>query len=54
MKKLTQDIFVEIIEKYHPEKLKNNPTIIEIVGNNIVFEMENHPGKFCFNIQSRS
>jgi hypothetical protein len=52
MKEITQVIFIEFIEKHHPEKLKDNPTIIEIVGNNVVFEMENHPGKFCLNIQS--
>lgn len=52
MKKITKDLFIEIIEKYHPEILKDNPKIIEIVGNNIVFEMKNHPGQFCVNIQS--
>ena len=51
MKEITQYLFIELIEKHHPEKLRYNPTIVEIVGNNIVFEMENHQGKFCINVQ---
>ena len=51
MKEITQDFFIEIIEKYYPEILKDNPKIVEIVGNNIVFEMDNHQGQFCVNIQ---
>lgn len=50
MKKITKDLFDDIIQKHHPEKLVYSPTIVEIVGNNIVFEMENHKGQFCINL----
>jgi len=50
MTKLKKDLFDEIIKKHHPEKMVDNPTIVEIVGNNIVFEMKNHEGHYCINI----
>lgn len=50
MTKLKKDLFDEIILKHHPEKLAYNPRIVEIVGNNVVFEMENHEGHYCMNI----
>ncbi len=50
MKELNSDLFLSILEKYHPEKLKYSPTIVEIVGNNVVFEMRDHKENFCINI----
>ena len=39
MTKFKKELFDEIIKKHHPEKLAYNPKIVEIVGNNVVFEM---------------
>ena len=50
MRKLTKDLFDDIIQKHHPEKMVHNPTIVEIVGNNVVFEMENHEGRYCMSL----
>ncbi len=52
MKELNNELLLRILEKYHPEKLKYNPTIIEIVGNNVIFEMRGHKDNFCINIQN--
>ena len=52
MKEITQDVFIDYIEKHHPEKLKDKPKIVEIVGNIVVFELEDYEGKFCLCIQS--
>ena len=50
MKGLTEEQFINFFEENHPEKLKYNPKILDIVGNNVVFEMEGHKGTFCVNI----
>ena len=47
---ITNTKFIELIVAHHPEKLKHNPTIVEIVGNNVVFEMENHEGRYCMSL----
>ena len=51
MMKIKKALFDDIIQKHHPEKLVHNPTIVEIVGNNVVFEMENHEGRYCINLR---
>ena len=51
MTKLKKDLFDDIIKNHHPEKLVYNPTIVEIVGNNVVFEMDNHKGHYCINLR---
>jgi len=51
MTKNKKKLFDEIIQKHHPEKLIYKPTIVEIVGNNIVFELKNHKGRYCITIQ---
>lgn len=43
-------LFREILQKHHPDKLEYNPKIIEIVGNNVVFEMEQHNGRYCMSL----
>jgi len=50
MTKNKKKLFDNIIQKHHPEKLIYKPTIVEIVGNNVVFEMENHKGRYCITI----
>jgi hypothetical protein len=50
MKELNNELFLSILEKHHPEKLKYKPTIVEIVGNNVVFKMRDHKENFCINI----
>ena len=50
MTKIKKALFDDIIQKHHPDKMIHKPTIVEIAGNNIVFEMENHKGRFCINI----
>jgi hypothetical protein len=50
MKVLNNKRFLSILEEYHPEKLKYKPTIVEIVGNNVVFKMSGHEGYFNINI----
>ena len=50
MKGLTEKRFINLFEKHHPDKLKYNPKIVEIIGNSVVFEMEGHKGTFCINI----
>ena len=47
---ITNTKFREIIGTHHPEILKNDPTIVEIVGNNVVFEMGNHEGRYCVSL----
>lgn len=51
MKGLTEEQFINFLEEHHPEKLKYSPTIIEIAGNNVVFEMRDHKDNFCVNIK---
>ena len=50
MKKLNNELFLSVLEKYHPEKLKYNPTVIEIIGNNVIFKMRDHKENYCINI----
>ena len=50
MTNIKKELFDDIIKKHHPEKLVHNPTIVEIVGNIVVFEMENHKGRYCMNL----
>ena len=47
---ITNTKFREFIVAHYPEKLKDNPKIVEIVGNNVVFEMENHEGRYCVSL----
>jgi len=51
MMKIKKELFEGIIQKHHPYKMIHKPTIVEVIGNNIVFEMENHVGRFCITIQ---
>ena len=51
MKGLNKELFLRYLERHHPEKLKYCPTIIEIVGDNVVFEMRGHKDNFCVNIK---
>ena len=53
MTKFKRDLFDDIIQKHHPEKLVHNPTIVEIVGNNVVFEMEDHTRRYCLNLMEK-
>ena len=39
------------MERNNPDKLRYDPQIIEIVGNNVVFEMKEHEGHLVVNIQ---
>ncbi len=50
MKVSNNKMFLSILGEHHPEKLKYKPIIVEIVGNNVVFEMLDHKGYFCINI----
>ena len=52
MKKVTEDLFIKFFEEHHPEKLKYNPKIVEIVGNNVVFKMNEYKGSFCTNLSN--
>ncbi len=45
-KKMWQSKLIEYITKTQPEKLKFNPTIIEVKDNQIIFGMEKHMGRF--------
>lgn len=36
--------------KYDPEKPNYNPKTIDVIGNNILFKMNNHKGLFCVSI----
>ena len=49
--KLIQEQLNSYLMKYNPEKLRFNPKIIDIIGNNILFKMNNHKGVFCVSIQ---
>ena len=51
MKIITNTKFREFIGAHHPEILKNDPKIVKIIGNNVVFEMENHEGRYCINLR---
>ena len=48
--KIEKELFEDIIQKHRPDKMVHNPRIVEIVDNNVVFEMENHEGRYCINI----
>ncbi len=50
MKVSNNEIFLSILQEYHPEKLKYKPTLVEIVGNNVVFKMSGHEEYFIINI----
>lgn len=47
---VTNTKFIEFFGAHHPEILKNDPKIVKIMGNIVVFEMKNHSGQFCVNI----
>ena len=50
MTKVKKELFDDIIQKHHPEKLIYKPKIVEVIGNIVVFEMENHKGQYCINL----
>jgi hypothetical protein len=50
MKVSNNEIFLNILGEYHPEKLKYKPTIVEIAGNNVVLKMNGNEGYFSINI----
>jgi len=50
MRKVTKKIFFEFFKKYHPDKLKYKPKVVEIIGNNVVIKMKDHKGYFCVNV----
>ena len=51
MKVVDKESFISFMKRNNPEKLRYDPKIIEIVGNNVVFEMKEHIGQFVVNIQ---
>ena len=51
MKVVDEKSFLSFMKRYKPETLRYDPKIIEIVGNNVVFEMKEHRGLFVVNIQ---
>jgi hypothetical protein len=44
-KEVWQSKLIDYITKTQPEKLKFNPSIIEITDNHIIFGMEKHMGR---------
>jgi hypothetical protein len=44
-KQVWQSKLIEYITNTQPEKLKFNPTIIEVRNNDIIFGMEKHMGR---------
>ena len=54
MKVVDEKSFISFMKRNNPEKLRYDPKIIEIVGNNVVFEMKEHKGQFVVNILSNT
>ena len=50
---ITEDIFLVFFKKHHPHKLKYEPKVVEIIGNNVVIEMKNHKGRFCVTVNNK-
>jgi hypothetical protein len=44
--------FHKWIKLYHPDKLKFNPTVIEIKDGKIIFGMYKHMGRFSVSIEN--
>ena len=45
-----EEVFQEWMERYHPDKMKFNPTIIEVRDKEIIFGMRKHYGRFHIRI----
>ena len=45
-----EEMFQKWMEIYHPEKMKFNPTIIEVRNKEIIFGMRKHYGDFHIRI----
>ena len=52
MKVVDEKSFLSFMKRNNPEKLLYDPKIIEIVGNNVVFKMNQHKVHFVVNIPS--